>query len=75
MSRFVDHRDMTAADIMACSCEALAIIHLCETAAWAIQNGGGNTLALADAIGSGLKMAYALLEPVHEALASHEGQH
>lgn len=75
MSRFVDHRDMTAADIMACSCEAMAIIHLCEAAAWAIQNGGGNTLGLADAIGSGLHLAQTLLESVHEALASHEGGH
>lgn len=50
VSRFVDHRDMTAADIMACSREALAIIQLCEAAAWAIQNGGGNTLGLANAI-------------------------
>ncbi|MER9403685.1 hypothetical protein NKI36_06435 [Mesorhizobium caraganae] len=73
MTRLVDHRDTSAAEILDCSCEALAIIHLCESAAWAIQN-GGNALGLADAIGSGLRLAYALLEPVHEALSSHDGR-
>lgn len=74
MGRFINHRDMTDDEISSCSREALAIIDLCEAAAWTIQN-GGDAMELSDCIGSGLKTAKALLEPVQEALESHEGGH
>lgn len=73
MSRFVPQRDMSVADLMSCSAQAIAILHLCDNAAWAIQNGSGATDVLADSIGAAMRLAADLLEPVHEALESHEG--
>lgn len=72
MTRFIPHDDMTADQIMQCSYEAAAIIRLCESAAWAIQN-GGNSTDLSDAIGAGLRTAQELIGVMHEALESHEG--
>lgn len=72
MSRFIPHTDMSADELIQCSYQARAIITLCENAAWAIENGGA-VHQLADSIGSGLRLAIELLEPVHDALESHEG--
>lgn len=71
MSRFIPHRDMTADQIMATSYQAAAIIRLCESAAWAIQNGDDST-SLSDAIGAGLRAAQEMIGVMHDALASHE---
>lgn len=72
MNRFIPHRDMSADDLMATSYQAAAIIRLCESAAWAIQN-GGDAENLADAIGAGLRAAYDMVGVMHDALESHEG--
>ena len=72
MSRLIPHTDMTAKQLLDCSYQAQAIIALCESAAWAIQN-GGEVSDLSDAIGSGLRLATELLAPVHDALEHHEG--
>ncbi len=72
MSRFIPHTDMSADELTQCSYQTRAILSLCESAAWAIQNGGAVDL-LADSIGSGLRLAIELLEPVHDALERHEG--
>lgn len=73
MSRFIPQEDMTADQVMQCSYEAAAIIRLCESAAWAIQNGGDST-ELFDAIGAGLRTAHELVGVMHDALARHEGK-
>lgn len=71
MSRFIPHTDMSTDQIEATSYQAAAIIRLCESAAWAIQN-GGNAVDLSDAIGAGLRAAYDMIGVMHDALASHE---
>ncbi|UVK57589.1 hypothetical protein DBIPINDM_008200 (plasmid) [Mesorhizobium sp. AR02] len=77
MSRLIDHRDMTAAQIVDCCIQATAIMYLCETAAWSIQNGGeANAYTFAETAGSikgALAAARELLAPVLDALESHEG--
>lgn len=73
MSRFIPHTDMSADEIMQCSYQARALVRLCESAAWNIQNGGGRPEILSDSIGAGLRLVMELLEPVHDALESHEG--
>lgn len=72
MSRFLPHSDMSADQLMQCSYEASAIIRLCESAAWTIQNGGDST-ELSDAIGAGLRAAQELIGVMHDALARSEG--
>jgi hypothetical protein len=77
MSRLIDHRDMTAEQIVDCCIQATAIMYLCETAAWSIQNGGdANAYTLRETAGSikgALAAARELLGPVTDALESHEG--
>lgn len=77
MSRLIDHRDMTADQIMDCCIQATAIMHLCEAAAWSIQNGGdANAYTFGETAGSikgALAAARELLGPVTDALESHEG--
>ena len=73
MTRLVPHTDMTAAELLACSYQAGAILQLCGNTAWAIQNDSGDVDVLASAIASGLKMATELLAPVHDAIELHEG--
>jgi hypothetical protein len=72
MSRLIPHTDMSTDELMQCSYQARAIVALCESAAWAIDNGGAADV-LSDAIGAGLRLTLELLEPVHDALESHEG--
>jgi hypothetical protein len=72
MSRFVPQGDMTAEDVIDCSYQALAICRLCEAAAWSIQN-GETPVDLADAIGSGMRLARDLIGVMHDALETHEG--
>lgn len=72
MRRLIPHTDMNAAQIVDCSYQALALVDLCENAAWTIQN-GGNAETLSDAIGAAMRLARELLEPVHDALERHEG--
>lgn len=72
MSRFVPHSDMSTDQVMECSYQAAAIIRLCESATWAIQNGEDST-SLSDAIGAGLRLAQELNGVMHNALAAtHE---
>ena len=73
MSRFHQSADMTAKDLFDCSYQAVAVIQLCEAAAWAIQNSEKNDPLLVDAIGSALALARDLLGPVHDMLEIHEG--
>lgn len=72
MSRLIPHRDMSTEDLLSCSYQAIAILHLCDSAAWAIQNGSGAP-DLAGSICTAMRLAVDLLEPVHDALESHEG--
>lgn len=71
MSRFIPYAEMTTEDIYQCSAQARAIISLCESASWAIQNGGPADV-LADSIGCGLRLALELLEPVHDTTEFHQ---
>ncbi|WP_442580745.1 hypothetical protein ACSBOB_01710 [Mesorhizobium sp. ASY16-5R] len=71
MTRLVPHTDMTAAQLADCSRQASAIMILCESAAWEMQN-GGVVERIADAICQGQKLAAELLEPVQDALERHE---
>lgn len=77
MARLIDHRDMTAEQIVDCCIQATAIMYLCETAAWSIQNGGeANAYPVAEMAGSikgALAVARELMGPVTDALESHEG--
>jgi hypothetical protein len=76
MSRFIPQRDMSASDILSCVMQARAIIGLCERAAWAdIQNSASavSLSQVADDIQSALQLANDLLDPVQDALESHEG--
>jgi hypothetical protein len=73
MSRFIPQTDMIADEIIQCSYQARALVNLCESAAWNIQNGGGRPEDLSDSIGSALRLVMELLEPVHDALETHEG--
>ncbi len=73
MSRIVPHSDMTAAEIIQCSYDAMAIVRLCENTAWDLTNRGHNS-EHTDAISAALKLALELMGPVHDALEQHEGQ-
>ncbi|ESZ53269.1 MULTISPECIES: hypothetical protein [unclassified Mesorhizobium] len=71
MSRFIDHRDMSADQIMSCCIQAAAIVRVCGAAAWAIQEGGH--VNMATSIVDALAAADELLGPVTDALEGHEG--
>jgi hypothetical protein len=71
MSRLINHREMSAAELMACCIQAAAIVRVCGSAAWAIQNGGD--VNMATSIVDALAAADDLLGPVTDALESHEG--
>jgi hypothetical protein len=73
MSRFVHQRDMSADEMIQCSYQARAILHLIDIAAWSIENNIGAVDVLAGSIGTASRLALELLEPVHDALESHEG--
>lgn len=71
MTRLIPHGDMTANEILDCSYEAQAII---ETCALGLENlDEGNASRMAGNLALALKSALTLLEPVHDALESHEG--
>lgn len=72
MTRIINHQDMSAAQVMQCSYDAMAIVALCENTAWNLSERGENR-ELASAISTALKVVAMLLEPVHEALEQHEG--
>jgi hypothetical protein len=72
MSRLVSHRDMTGAEIIQCSAAAMAIVGLCENAAWDIAERGPNG-TLSGSISAALKLALELMGAVHDALEAHEG--
>lgn len=73
MSRIVPHGDMTAAEIIQCSYDAMALIRLCENTAWDLTNRGHNA-EHTNAISDALKLALELMGPVHDALEAHEGE-
>lgn len=73
MSRLVPHGDMTAAEIIQYSYDAMAIVRLCEKTAWDLINRGHNS-EHTDAISAALKLALELMAPVHDALERSEGQ-
>lgn len=72
MSRIIPHGDMTSDELIQCSYQARAILHLVDIAAWSIQNDSGAVDVLADSIGSATRLALELLDPVHDAIESHE---
>lgn len=74
MSRSIPKRDITADQVVSRCSRAIAILHLCDSAAWAIQNGSGPTNLLADSVGTAMRLAVDLLEPVQEALEFHQGK-
>jgi hypothetical protein len=79
MSRFIPQGDMSADEIVKCVIQAKALIGLCERSAWSdIQNGlnGSADAAVSQAaedIQFTLQLARELLDPVQDALESHEG--
>jgi hypothetical protein len=74
MSRFIPQSDMTADEIVQCSYDVMAILHLCDQAAWSICNGSGHIETVADSIGCATRLALDLMAPVHDALEAHEGR-
>jgi hypothetical protein len=74
MSRFILHTDMNADEIVKCCIQARAIVRLCETAAWSIQNSGEDEIPqIAENIQYALQLAAELIGPAQDALESHEG--
>lgn len=74
MSRLVPHSDMSADEIVKCCIHARAIIGLCETAAWSIQNSGEDEIPqIAENIQFALQLAAELTGTAQDALESHEG--
>jgi hypothetical protein len=66
---------MTADQIVDCSYDATAILALCHAAAASIQGTDSieRAVRLGDSIAQSLRLAMELLEPVHDALETHEG--
>jgi hypothetical protein len=73
MSRLIPHNDMTAVQLADCCRQAWAIMRLCELAAWSLQQQDEPDPNIADSIGQAQKLAMSLIEPVQDALESHEG--
>ncbi|MEW9837939.1 hypothetical protein [Mesorhizobium marinum] len=75
MNRIIPQADMPAAQLMQCSSDVTALLNLCHLAAWEIQNSSDKEeiAELADNIVQVTRLAAELLEPVTEALATHEG--
>ncbi len=69
---FIPHRDMSADQVIQCSYAAMAIINLCDAAAFDLSENGENA-QLAGSVSRGLKLAAELLGVIHETLESHEG--
>lgn len=68
MTRFIHTRNMSADQLVQCSSDARALLHLCDNAAWAIQNNSGPIDVLSDSIGVAVRLALELLAPVHDTL-------
>ncbi|KQZ87358.1 hypothetical protein ASD64_19985 [Mesorhizobium sp. Root157] len=65
---------MGADELIKCCIQASAIIRLCETAAWSIQNCGEDEIPqIAEDIQYALQLAAELIGPAQDALESHEG--
>lgn len=73
MSRFIPHSEMTAAELINCSYEAMAIIAVCRAAADGIGSNLGEATNIASSIDTALGIVTELLGPVHDALELHEG--
>lgn len=73
MSRLLSQADMNTDQLVRCSSDARALLYMIDHAAWAIQNNSGPVDVLADSIGASARLALELLEPVHDALETHEG--
>lgn len=75
MSRLIPHRDMSPMQLYRCCSEARAILNLCHQAAWTIQNSDDHSSInrIADDIGEATRLAAELLDPVSDALESHQG--
>jgi hypothetical protein len=61
MSRLIPHTDMRSDELIQCSHQARAILHLVDIAAWSIQN--DSSTVLSDGIGSATCLALELLAP------------
>lgn len=72
MSRIIPHSDMTADEITQCSYDAMAIVALCENAAFDLSGRGPNG-TISGNVSIALKLALELMGEVHDALESHEG--
>ena len=73
MSRFIPQSDMTRDQLVQCSYDVMAILHLCDHAAWSICNGSGHIETIADSVGTATRLALDLMAVVHDALEAHEG--
>lgn len=71
MSRLINHRDMSAAEICGCAYDALALIELAEHASYNV--GPSSPQVLFSSITNALSLAGEMLGPVIDALESHEG--
>lgn len=71
MSRFVPQGDMGVRRGDVVLRQAIAILYLSDSSAWAIHNGSGATVLLANSTGSAMRLGVDVLETVHEALETH----
>ncbi len=61
MNRLIPRTDMRSDELIQCSYQARAILHLVDTAAWSIQNDSSAINVLSDGIGSATRLALELL--------------
>ncbi|MGB3540905.1 MAG: hypothetical protein WBA42_22345 [Mesorhizobium sp.] len=61
MSRLIPRTDMRSDELIQCSHQARAILHLVDIAAWSIQNDSSAIDVLSDGIGSATRLALELL--------------
>jgi hypothetical protein len=75
VSRFIPQGDMSADELIKSCIQARAIIAICERSALNdLENGDGTSnVQAAEDIQFALQLARDLLEPVQDALVSHEG--
>jgi hypothetical protein len=70
MSRFAPQADMTADEIIECSYDLLAILHVAEIAAMHLHD--QHSEVTADSLARVLSLAVELHAPMHDALEAHE---
>lgn len=72
MSRFIVQGDMSAAELIGCSHDLLAVLYLVD-AVVAGAEGGGLSPNATWSVGRLMRLAVELHGPLHDALEEHEG--